>query len=777
MKPQICRTRIAPLLVPILMAAAAPAAAVLDVEDRGPVLDAGDFGMRITNAGILGNAFADNGRSSDPSFEYPIGSGNECLKYAALWVGARDLEGIPHVSGGPLLEWRPTPDPEDRVRTGLHGLPGTKRFYDDDGDGLVDEETLNGRDDDGDGEIDEDLGIASQQLLAADYVDNRPEAIRFFYGGEPHVPLGLSVHQEAYAWSMPGYRGTAGVQFIIRNVSDRPLRDVYVGLLADLDSRRTGEPADHFDDRIRTTSYARDVFDGAYLTRVLHLVAAGPCIAHLSGAAPVLVDGDDPQMPVVAVIGLDHTIDPLGLIYPSGRHAPATVAFKYSLFANGRPPSEGGVPGTDAERFAALAGERGLEPGERRDDYVVLVSCGPFPLLLPHESIRFDAALVASPALDTMRTWMGNIAYLEHGTQINLLPDSTAERSDQWYVGETGINGHEACVAAPPGVTFDWDPHCPHKFAQLLGEPAGPRSAVYTHDRCIWTDADCDICTGNGGNETVVRWLDPGVVPPAPGFRAVPGDHQVRIEWDNTPEILVGAGPFMDPGVRFLGYRVYKLADWRKRSTLMPPRESWAMLGEFGSDSSSSAIPLAAVTDTAIRYARILYEQPQYPIGRYVLVDREALDGFTYGYVVTSVVEARRFVGNFIATEQLESALNGRFGDVVAPHATGRPDASSVWVVPNPFRAKADWDLPPVSGDPHTRHIDFLGLPRARSTIRIWTVAGDFVAQVDHDGTAGDGQASWNLISRNGQEVESGIYLFTVDSALGRSVGRFVVIR
>jgi len=35
----------------------------------------------------------------------------------------------------------------------------------------------------------------------------------------------------------------------------------------------------------------------------------------------------------------------------------------------------------------------------------------------------------------------------------------------------------------------------------------------------------------------------------------------------------------------------------------------------------------------------------------------------------------------------------------------------------------------------------------------------------------------WNLISRNGQDVESGVYLFTVDSALGHQIGRFVLIR
>ena len=83
----------------------------------------------------------------------------------------------------------------------------------------------------------------------------------------------------------------------------------------------------------------------------------------------------------------------------------------------------------------------------------------------------------------------------------------------------------------------------------------------------------------------------------------------------------------------------------------------------------------------------------------------------------------------------------------------------------------------PSFGDPLPRHIDFMGLPSTRSIIKIWTVAGDLVALIDHDGAMGDGQVSWDLVSRNGQEVESGIYIFTVESSLGDSRGRFVLIR
>jgi hypothetical protein len=44
----------------------------------------------------------------------------------------------------------------------------------------------------------------------------------------------------------------------------------------------------------------------------------------------------------------------------------------------------------------------------------------------------------------------------------------------------------------------------------------------------------------------------------------------------------------------------------------------------------------------------------------------------------------------------------------------------------------------------------------------------------------GHGSLPWNLISRNGQEIVSGIYLYTVESddpGFDRVVGRFVVVR
>jgi hypothetical protein len=101
-----------------------------------------------------------------------------------------------------------------------------------------------------------------------------------------------------------------------------------------------------------------------------------------------------------------------------------------------------------------------------------------------------------------------------------------------------------------------------------------------------------------------------------------------------------------------------------------------------------------------------------------------------------------------------------------------------VKVVPNPYRGRADWDLIPSEQDPTGSRIAFRSLPRDVSTIRIFTLSGDLVQEAVHDGRNGDGTYFWNMITRNGQNVTSGIYLYTVETGAGDMCrGRFVIIR
>src|SRR5262249_34276774 len=206
--------------------------------------------------------------------------------------------------------------------------------------------------------------------------------------------------------------------------------------------------------------------------------------------------------------------------------------------------------------------------------------------------------------------------------------------------------------------------------------------------------------------------------------------------------------------VRFVGYRIYRLDDWRGRTADVPTPGQFQQVASFGRDTTLGGLPLSSVTDTTVDYERILFERPLHPIGRYHWTDRKVLDGFDYIYVVTAVSQRTlQVVSGVPITELVESPLLATLDSVVTPRTEGRSGSLGVWVVPNPFRAHAPWDRPPVPGDTFARHVDFMGLPRARSTIRIYTLAGDLVQTLDHDGSHGDGEQRWDMISRNGQDI------------------------
>jgi len=784
-------------LILTLGGTAHPAQAVLDVENRGPQLTAGAFTMRITNIGALGNPFFRQGRSFDSSLEFPRGSGQQMLEHAELWVGAISERGVPRVSGGPLMEWRPTLAPEDHVRTAFAGDPGTLRFRDDDGDGAVDEEFLDGLDDDGDGEVDEDLGLGATQTLFARYRDDEPEAIAYDYlNGEDHEPLHLEVKQEAFTWAINGFDHIAGVKFVITNRGTSRLNQVRMGLCADLDATARGEVGGHLDDVASMVDYQQLFHDG--FSSVPSVQQYPPmsepypyfkeCLVPVQGRVPVIAEQrKGTGVGSVALVPLWHTTDPLGLLLEQRRVAPSIVApyrfapthvsFRSQYFANDMPPGQGGLPTIDADRYRALAGEYPTVMDSLvSHDYVVLVSCGPFARLDPGQSLEMHLAFVVA-APESLKAMVDHAVQVHHGGWANAFPDAPPLTWGSWDVGRSGVTGHETCYEPPEGLVLSLDPHCAIKYAP---DPAATtdNSTDYRHGRCIWTDLDCDACTGFDGKESQVRWRDPAGVPFPPQWRVVPGDRVMTLEWDDRSEVLDDAQLTHGSEVRFIGYNIYRLDDWTDRRADLPPFARFQQIASFGREELLGARPLSEVLDTTVSTERILFERRVHPIGRYRWQDTRVLNGFDYVYAVTALSERTLKVvsGNPI-TELLESPILANIDSIATPQLAARTQPGGVWVVPNPYRGDAPWERPAVPGDTFGRHLDFMGLPAEKSVIRIYTLAGDLVQVLHHDGTQGDGQARWNLISRNGQDIASGVYLFTVESPHGHQTGRFVVLR
>ncbi|MBN2227498.1 MAG: hypothetical protein JW763_09050 [candidate division Zixibacteria bacterium] len=97
-----------------------------------------------------------------------------------------------------------------------------------------------------------------------------------------------------------------------------------------------------------------------------------------------------------------------------------------------------------------------------------------------------------------------------------------------------------------------------------------------------------------------------------------------------------------------------------------------------------------------------------------------------------------------------------------------RSELDKIKVVPDPYLAHSV-----LESDRYERQIQFINLPD-RCTLRIYTLAGDLVRTLNHQGA---GTADWDLRSESGLSIASGVYLYHVESSYGNRIGRFAVIK
>jgi hypothetical protein len=105
----------------------------------------------------------------------------------------------------------------------------------------------------------------------------------------------------------------------------------------------------------------------------------------------------------------------------------------------------------------------------------------------------------------------------------------------------------------------------------------------------------------------------------------------------------------------------------------------------------------------------------------------------------------------------------------IEPTAGPTTNLERVAVVPNPYRASESWERPGLS------EVHFINLP-PRARIKVFTIAGDLVAEIEHDDPLRDFHR-WDLRNQNGRDISSGIYLYRVESESLSFQDRFVVIR
>jgi hypothetical protein len=193
-------------------------------DDNSHYTNVGNIGLTITNFGMYGHGFSL--WPKQPSCEYPLGSGIEHIFDGGLWVGSYiSYDTLGHGRVGPFVTTASVDAASVSTRGGGFEWTNAK------GSSIIQRSSI----------LDSPFfspDAVSQQDFVMDYSDTSVVLLN----GEPivdHSPLGLAVHHESYAWNYPFANFFVIMNYWIKNVSNKYLDTVYVGLWTDAVVRNT----------------------------------------------------------------------------------------------------------------------------------------------------------------------------------------------------------------------------------------------------------------------------------------------------------------------------------------------------------------------------------------------------------------------------------------------------------------------------------------------------------------------------------------------------------
>lgn len=185
-------------------------------DDNSKYTNVGNIGLTITNFGMYGHGFTLWPRQ--PSCEYPKGSGIEHLFDGSLWVGGI-VDGQIRVTTGSV----------DASSVGARG--GGFEFTNTQESIIIERSSL----------ITSKF-FSPQAISHQDFIAEYSDTSTRLLSGEvipDHIPLGIAVRQESYAWNFPFADFFVIMNYWIKNVSNKPIDSVYVGLWNDAVVRNT----------------------------------------------------------------------------------------------------------------------------------------------------------------------------------------------------------------------------------------------------------------------------------------------------------------------------------------------------------------------------------------------------------------------------------------------------------------------------------------------------------------------------------------------------------
>lgn len=311
----------------------------------------------------------------------------------------------------------------------------------------------------------------------------------------------------------------------------------------------------------------------------------------------------------------------------------------------------------------------------------------------------------------------------------------------------------------------------------------------------------------NDGDGKITRYILPGA-PPSPSLAVMPGDREVTLYWNDTPESAIDP---ISNKIDFEGYRIYSSPKTLNDSL----STEWTMLAQYdvnydvdptdddstliGYNLGVNAIHLDSLvlegvyTQSQVDSIRDLVEDEYGFRPDYRWVNFDVQNGWPRSLYYSVTSYDRGDPDNNL--ESLESSRDeNRTFAYPGTAPTGAGDMR-VGVYPNPYRGRAAWDG--LSED--ERLVWFRYLP-ANARVTIFNVAGERIDRFEHHAatyTGADvpritnaeltgeqrvfagGEHAWDLLTENGQEVATGLYIFVVEDLDhgDKKTGKFLIIK
>lgn len=697
------------------------------------VVDIGNVGLTVTNAGFFGRANVRNNPSGPPSFEYPLDSGVEHLFESGLWIGAIRSDGITTVRTGAVTVsngYRPG-------STGYEFAQSTPIFRR--------------------SRLPESDAFASAAISHLDYMATFEDTSAVLPGTSIQMPdpqgqLGAEVSMISHAWNFPFTEYFVLVNFDIVNISDVAWDSVYVGLYHDLVVRNintTTETGGAFFNKgglgyldSLTTSYA---FNAGGTEETVNTYGA---IGFLGA------EWKDPRT------GQRRFFHPsLGDEYEADGYSRPAVNPRWWLFSGGtdvftRPASDQdkydrmSTPYPDPRSFqsddeyqTALVAWRNrlrTDGQSATGNWIGLTPSGPYPTVLPGDTLTVSFSFVGALKPDEYQGQGGKPVDTEDSRRILI---GNLEWARRTYAGEdTNYNGR---------LDLGEDVNANGRLDRYLipEPPSSPRLRVEF-------ETETDAATGQQ-------------------------DSRVVLYWDRSAE------EFVDPvtGIRdFEGYRIYRTNPGDDRGGNILDRAS--LVAQFDLEGNRAGFN-NGFREVALSSPVTFEGDPNEYWYRFE-VDN-LLNGWQYLFTLTAFDTGDEEAG-------LPSFESSRVANAtrVFPGTPSSDGSLSVGVYPNPYRANAAWD----GGTNRTRRLNFYNLP-PRAEIRVYTLAGEIVKEMLHeaDSYIGDirwydqfsaenrrlpgGEHSWDILSENSLNIAGGLYLYTVKDLDTGDIqrGKFVIIK